>query len=434
MSRDSTFATVRRRLLGLALLLCVALFLSVTVATYQGVFRPSVDVVLRAASTGNQLMPDSEVKVRGMTVGRVDEVRPTDEGAELHLALEPDKARLLPANVSARLLPRTLFGERYVSLDVPEQASSTRLAAGDVISQDRTRASVELETVLADTMPVLQAVHPDDLAVTLNSLDQALDGRGEEVGDTITRLNQYVEGLNPSLPQLQENLRQLVGVAETYEQAAPDVLQALGDLSVTSRTLVAQQQDLRSLTSQLTTASNDATGFLEASGDDLIRLGESSRPTADVLAKYSPQYPCLLRSLTGIIPLVDDVFGVGTDEPGAHVTLEVVPPRGEYVPGEEPSFDDERGPRCYDYPPGTRPQYPPDGPIQDGSTAPAPADAPGAASSGGAGGLGLINSPQERDAMSTVLAPSMGVPASTVPQWGSMLVGPVLRGAEVSYR
>ncbi|WP_243788200.1 MCE family protein [Saccharopolyspora gloriosae] len=432
MSRDSTFATVRRRLLGLALLLCVALFLSVTVATYQGVFRPSVNVVLRAASTGNQLMPDSEVKVRGMTVGRVDEVRPINEGAELHLALEPDKAKLLPSNVSARLLPRTLFGERYVSLDVPEQSSSTRLAAGDVISQDRSRASVELETVLADTMPVLEAIHPDDLAVTLNSLNQALDGRGEEVGDTITRLNDYVEGLNPSVPQLQENLRQLVGVAETYEQAAPDVLQALGDLSTTSRTLVDQQENLRSLTSQLTTTSNDATGFLEANGDDLIRLGESARPTADVLAKYSPQYPCLLRSLTGIIPRVDEVFGEGTKEPGAHITLEVVAARGVYEPGrDEPSYEDKRGPRCYDYPPGTRPQYPVDGPIQDGSTAPVAAEPPGAASSGG---LGLANSPQEREAMSTVLAPSMGVPASTVPEWGSLLVGPVLRGAEVSYR
>ncbi|MFR9728474.1 MlaD family protein, partial [Saccharopolyspora sp. MS10] len=105
MSRDSTSATVRRRLLGLALLLCVALFLSATVATYRGAFRSSVDVVLRASSTGNQLMPDSEVKVRGMTVGRVDEVRSTGAGAELRLALDPEEASLLPANVSARLLP-----------------------------------------------------------------------------------------------------------------------------------------------------------------------------------------------------------------------------------------------------------------------------------------------------------------------------------------
>ncbi|GAB2657405.1 MCE family protein [Saccharopolyspora gloriosae] len=453
MSTRSALFTARRRLLGLSLLMCIMLFFAFTIATYQRAFESSVDVVLKAARSGNQLLPESDVKAHGMIIGRVDEVRPTDEGAELHLALEPDKARLLPANVSARLLPRTLFGERYVSLDVPEQASSTRLAAGDVISQDRTRASVELETVLADTMPVLQAVHPDDLAVTLNSLDQALDGRGEEVGDTITRLNQYVEGLNPSVPQLQENLRQLVGVAETYEQAAPDVLQALGDLSVTSRTLVDQQENLRSLTSQLTTTSNDATGFLEANGDDLIRLGESTRPTADVLAKYSPSFPCFLKGMADYVPLINDAFGVGTKEPGLHITLEIVPNRGKYIPNQdEPVYGDKRGPRCYDFVNGPKPfpQYPPDGPLNDGSVPPpaartgnegllpsggAPAStSPQSASAPALDDLGLQNSPAERDMVSTVLAPTMGTSAQGVPGWGSLLVGPVLRGAEVSYR
>ncbi|MEU6127698.1 MCE family protein [Saccharopolyspora sp. NPDC047091] len=451
MSTRTALFTVRRRLLGLALLMVIVLFLAFSIATYQRAFQSTVDVVLKAASTGNQLMPDSDVKARGMIIGRVSEVRPVDDGAELHLALEPDKARLLPANVSARLLPRTLFGERYVSLDVPEQASSVRLASGDVISQDRTAASVELETVLADTMPVLEAIHPDDLAVTLNSLSQALDGRGESIGDTISRLNEYVAGLNPSLPQLQENLRQLVGVAETYEQAAPDVLAALGDLSQTSRTLVDQQENLRGLTSQLTTTSNDATGFLEANGDDLIRLGESARPTADVLAKYSPAFPCFLKGMADYVPLIDQAFGVGTKEPGLHITLEIVPHRGKYIPNQdEPVYGDKRGPRCYDFVNGPKPfpQYPPDGPLNDGSVPP-PASRTGTDGllpSGGApasttpqsapasDGLGVQNSPAERDMVSTVLAPTIGEPAQNVPGWGSLLVGPVLRGAEVSYR
>ncbi|MBQ6641200.1 MAG: ABC transporter substrate-binding protein, partial [Saccharopolyspora sp.] len=65
----------------------------------------------------------------------------------------------------------------------------------------------------------------------------------------------------------------------------------------------------------------------------------------------------------------------------------------------------------------------------------APASTSPQSASGAAGGeLGLQNSPMERDMVSTVLAPSMGVPAENVPGWGSLLVGPVLRGAEVSYR
>ena len=44
------------------------------------------------------------------------------------------------------------------------------------------------------------------------------------------------------------------------------------------------------------------------------------------------------------------------------------------------------------------------------------------------------NSPAEQDLVSVLLAPQLGVDARQVPGWGSLLVGPVLRGAEVSYR
>ena len=367
MSTRGALTTVRRRLLGVALLMCIVLFLSLTVAAYEKAFTSDVDVVLRAASTGNQLLPDSDVKVRGMVVGRVVNVKSTGDGAELHLALDPDQARQLPSNVSAQLLPRTLFGERYVSLELPRQAASSRLASGDVIEQDHTRAGIELEQVLSDTMPVLQAVHPDDLAATLNALDQALSGRGKSVGETLSQLNTYLDGLNPSIPDLRDNLRQLVGVAQTYEQAAPDVLQALENFSTTSRTLVQQKQNLSRLTGQLTTTSGDLTRFLQDNRQNIIQLGESQRPTLDVLAKYSPEYKCFLDKMAAFKPRLRQAFGEGTNEPGLHITLEVTPNRGKYVPNQdEPEFADKRGPRCYNLNPMPRPipEYPPDGPFK----------------------------------------------------------------------
>ncbi|MFR9731347.1 MlaD family protein, partial [Saccharopolyspora sp. MS10] len=105
MSTRNALFTVRRRLLGLSLLMVIVLFFGFSIATYQRTFESTVDVVLEAASTGNQLMPDSDVKARGMVIGRVSEIRAVDGGAELRLALDPEEASLLPANVSARLLP-----------------------------------------------------------------------------------------------------------------------------------------------------------------------------------------------------------------------------------------------------------------------------------------------------------------------------------------
>ena len=58
----------------------------------------------------------------------------------LELALDPDNVDAHPRRTSsARLLPKTLFGERYVALQVPPTTDAEPIAAGAVIGQDRTR-------------------------------------------------------------------------------------------------------------------------------------------------------------------------------------------------------------------------------------------------------------------------------------------------------
>lgn len=459
MSARKTLTTVRRRLMGLALLMCMVLFVSLTVAIYQKAFKPVVEVMLHAESTGNQLSARSDVKVRGMIVGKVREVSATDDGAKLRLALDPDKVDSIPANVSAQLLPTSLFGTRYVSLQIPKDPAVRNLSEGDVISQDRTKSAIELQKVLDETLQVLEAVQPSDLSSTLNAVSTALNGRGEDLGRTLSQLNTYLEGLNPSVPDLKRNLQELVGVAQTYEKAAPDVLNALRNLTTTSRTLVEQRENLNTMTRQLTTTSNDLRTFLAANRGNLIRLNESARPTLGVMAKYAPEYPCFMKSMTELAGRLNKAFGQGTDEPGLHITLEITNTRGKYVPGrDEPEYNDKRGPRCYRYKnrPDPFPQYPPDGPVKDGSYAPPaartqsdglnPPSAAGQYMGSGSGapagtspqaaapaGLGVMNSPAERDYVSTLLAPTMGMAPREVPGWSSLLVGPLLRGAEVSY-
>ncbi|MFR9727705.1 MCE family protein [Saccharopolyspora sp. MS10] len=423
-------AVLRRRLLGLALLLVLPLAAAGSLAVHGGAFARTADVLLRTGTTGNQIPPEADVKVRGLVVGRVSEVVPAPGGAELRLALDPGSIDRIPANVTARLLPRTLFGERYVALEPPAGGSARSLADGDVIVQDSGAGAVELERVLADAMPLLRSLRPQQLATTLNGLSRALEGRGESTGRTIEDLNRYLAGLNPELPLLRENLRRLVGVAGTYEQAAPDVLRALGDLGATARTLAGQRAALSGMLSRLTTTSDDLTGYLREHGPDLIRVNASARPTLELLAEYSPEYPCVLAQAAGIVPEANRVLGVGTGEPGAHVTLEITPNRGAYLPGlDDPVFADERGPRCY--PIERAPQYPPDGPVQDGTTSPPAARAAtgGSLPASSAPDVGA-NSPAERHLIAALAAhPADG---AGVPPWSSLLLGPVFRGAEVA--
>ncbi|MCC8244425.1 MCE family protein [Saccharothrix luteola] len=440
---------LKRRLLGVVFIAVIALFLSVTVAMYNDAFTEVVKVTLKTDRVGNQLLVDSDVKVRGMIVGQVKDIRTSGDGAELELALEPEQVRHIPANVSARLLPKTLFGERYVHLVLPDEREDP-LTDGAVIEQDRSSSAIELERVLDDLMPVLQAVQPEKLATTLTAMSQALENRGKPLGETLVQLDAYLGEFNPQLPKLKDGISRLADVSNVYADAAPDLVQALSDATTTSRTLVEQRDNLLALYGTLTTTSLDLNSFLAVNKNNLIQLADVSRPTLELLAKYSPEYPCLLKGLSEFRPIMDQVFGKGTDEPGLHITLEITANRGKYEPGkDDPEYADKRGPRCYDIVPRPDPfpQYPPEGPVKDGSSSPPAARSAtdgvlppntgtiredGTVVSSFGGVPSLANSPEEQDFLAALLAPQFGMEKREMPSFTALLLGPLYRGAEVT--
>jgi phospholipid/cholesterol/gamma-HCH transport system substrate-binding protein len=395
-----------RRGLGVAFLLVLALLVGLSVAVYRKTFVRSVPVTLEADHVGNQLTPSADVKLRGIVVGEVRSVRSTGDGARVRIALDPAAVDMIPANVQARLLPKTLFGERYVALVLPPRPGPP-IASGAVIRQDRSTAAIELEQVFADVLPLLQTLQPDKLAATLTALATALRGRGARLGANLTALGDYVHRLDPALPDLTADLHDLADVADTYRSAAPDLLGVLSDLTVTSRTVVAQQGQLDALLRTTTTAADDTRGLLADNGDRLIRLGAVSRPILELLARYSPEYRCLLAGLARFVPRAEQIFAGGA----LNITLEAVRDRGKYVPGDEPQYTATDGPSCQGLPDPAVPF--PGRHVSDGSPA------------RGTGERGLLD---------VLLAPSYRTTPDRVPDIGPLLFAPLARGMAVSAR
>ncbi|MFL6123706.1 MCE family protein [Actinophytocola sp.] len=446
--RQSRWATIRRRLLGLGFVVVIAGLVSLSIAMYNKAFTTVVNVQLTTDKLGNQLQVRGDVKVRGLIVGSIDRITPTGHGAVLDLALDPDKAGLIPTNVTARFIPKTLFGERYVALQIPESPATRHLTDGDRIQQDTSAPAVELSQALDHLLPVLQAVQPQKLSTTLTAISTALDGRGQQLGDTLVQLGKLVEEINPHVPQLTHDLQALVDVSDTYTQAIPDFVSALDDLTVTSRTVYEQRANLDLLFADVTTASRDLESFLRANSDNIIRLSDSSRTTLELLARYSSSYPCFLKQMASLVDAAKPVYGGGTDQPGLHATLEIVVDKGKYEPGKDtPKFNEHRGPRCYD--PAQMgdpfPDQPPDGPLRDGTShgpqnrtqedgVLPPSNVTGYTTNpnSAAGPGSIANTPAENDFLAQLIAPEMGLQPAQVPGWATYLVGPLFRGAEVT--
>ncbi|AIY16417.1 MCE family protein [Pimelobacter simplex] len=438
MSAGMGMGRVRDAALGLGYLGLVLAIVVGTWAAYNQVFTSRSDITLTTGTLGNALQKGSDVKLNGVPVGTVSEIEPRDGGATLTLALQPDVLDQLPADTTARLLPKTLFGERYVALIRPGEGGTT-LEAGDTIHQDASSAAVELEEVFDELLPVLQAIQPDKLSAMLGELAQMLRGRGGEMGDTVVAWGQYLHKLNPLTPKLADDLAALGKVAQNYADAAPDLIDALDSMRTTSQTLVDQRTQVSDLFAGVITAADDTNGWMVANSDTIISLSRESRRALEAVSPYAVQFPCLFKALRDFIPVMDKTLGKGTKEPGMHVVLNVTPSRGRYVVGkDDPRYRSTGAPRC---------------PYQDGSVKPVRSRASAGAADDGqperilpppsarvqqtfadGAGLGEVNSPAENQLIAELMAPAAGVGPADYPAWGSLLVGPLLRGAEVEVR
>ena len=293
---------------GVAFLLSLALLVWLSIALYNKTFDHVTTVTVKADRAGLQLAKFGDVRMNGALVGRVQSIDQDGEQAEIVLALEPDAAKRIPANVNVDILPTTLFGQKFVALVRPDVADERSLRDGDVIPADRVETNVELSQILADLFPLLRSVRPADLNKTLNAVATALEGRGQDLGETMDQLGEYLGEIDDHLPTLRQDLVALAEVADAYDLAAPDLLDVLDNVTVTSKTVTEKAEDLDVFFSDLTGVARTATRLLNDNEQNLIRMGEITEPLVGLLAEYSPEFPCLIRGAANYEPILSKTF------------------------------------------------------------------------------------------------------------------------------
>ena len=354
---------------GIAFLLTLALLIYLSIAIYDKKFTNSTTVTVMADRAGLQLARFGDVRLHGALVGHVDEIDTDGEKAVITLALRPEAARSIPSDIDVRILPTTLFGQNYVELVPPEAATSAAAVTdGTIIPADRVETSVELQSILADLFPLLRSVKPADLNATLYSLAHALEGKGDQLGDTLEDLDEYLKTMNDELPNLRTDLRLLSKVSRTYELAAPDLIEVLKNATVTARTITKREDDLHQALGSLTGLSRTTRKTLSENEQRLIDQTRSGRPLLALLDTYSPVLECIVTGLDRQIPNSINVF----QNDIIHQTMELgAPQRLPYKAGEDDPVFGEAGvgkPFCFGLPDDYK--NPADFfPIEDGSDA-----------------------------------------------------------------
>ena len=355
MNLQARRAAEQRRLRGkgVVLLLVLALLVAFSVATYRKTFQSAVVVQVEVDRAGLQLNEYGDVRVRGALVGRIGSISQRDGRAVIELALDPDSARGISSASQVRILPTTLFGQKYVELVPPSADRAGRaLRDGDLLVEARGAAAVEIGALLDRLEPVLSAVRPQDLMLTLDAVATGLDGRGEKLGRIAVDTRALLAGFDASLPLLVRDLRLLARVSTQYAAIAPTLLEALDDLSVTSATVTGRKAAIATLLAEVTRFSGIGQAFLERNTPALASVVRDARPVASLLSRYSPEFGCLLAGLriaerAAATPFTDGTF---------HVRMILGKPVRGYTAKDLPLFGNAgRGPDCVSLPRATGP-------------------------------------------------------------------------------
>jgi phospholipid/cholesterol/gamma-HCH transport system substrate-binding protein len=419
----------KRKLQGLTFLVVVAGLIALSIAIYDKDFVASVPVTLQTPRIGHQLVVPGYVTLRGVVVGEVRSVSTRGSYADMSLAIKPGDVNDIPANVSAVILPETLFGEKYVQLVVPSHPSSRHIYANETIGYSHTRVSIETSKVFDDVLPLLDALHPVQLSETLSAFADALQGRGNALGQNFTLVDKYLRGFNPHLPTFEYDLRELATVSADYTNAAPYLLALLRNFSVTSRTFTVKQDIYAQFLRGTQGFANTMTNVLTRNEHNLISLANVSRPDLATLAYYSPEFTCLLQGLTDIHPLIAHTFvpakgsgGMPSSAPELHIVLQLIKPTQSYTyPKDRPRNTLNPGPNCDGLP----------------SAPSAPGFTPPPASSSALGSPASYSTSAgtstEISAVDALTAPLLRVAGSRVPSYADLLLGPMVRGEVVGF-
>ena len=315
--------TLRRQhvLTGAIATVLVVAAITVGVKGAFGAFKGGYHLTGSFDAAGQGLLEGSDVKIRGVNVGEVDTIELQDGRALVTLRI--DDGEMIPRDATATIRPKTLFGEKFVDIEPGEaEQEGPYLADGDEI--EKAIGGFELEKVLTDIHPILEAIEPTELATVLGELAEGGRGLGEAINRSIVNGEELSALFAENADLTREFLGDLAALSDQLAASAGDLLATADAANVALPTLNDGEDDLVELLRQTGRLSNDVADLLEHNQPFVqASLGDGSRgvqilfdrrdqviPTVIGLRQYVQSLASVLRIEVGDGTLMGAVKGL----------------------------------------------------------------------------------------------------------------------------
>lgn len=273
-------------------------FVYVRIPSLLGMGR--IEVTARFGKSGG-LYPNANVTYRGVTVGKVTDVRLAPTGVDAVMSIDED--HLPPKSSRAEVHSVSAIGEQFVDL-LPGSGNSDPLGDGDRIAEKYTSTPEPIAGVLDNTKNLLDSVNPGQLQTVLDEGSQAFRNLGPSLGQLVDNTNKLVDTANANYGSTEKLINDGGPVLDAQLASSPAIHDWARQLNGFSSQLKSSDGDLRALLRNGGSAAGRA--------QDLLSQLSPTAPTllsnADVLAKLSKDYHAPIEEVLVALPMYESIL------------------------------------------------------------------------------------------------------------------------------
>jgi virulence factor Mce-like protein len=290
------------------------------------------------------LLPDQDVTVRGVPVGRVDKLDITPRGVNAIVTVS--SAVHIPQSSSVRVSGLSPAGEQYIDF-VADSNAGPYLRDGSVISQARTDVPVSLATLLADADGMLAQVDPAKLELIRRELSLSNQGP-RKLTDIIDGGTFLLSALDSVLPQTTSILRTSRVVLDLAADKSAGIAAATENLNTALNGIDRMRNGFRALTKQTPDTLTGVDDLFADNSDTMVQLLGSLTTTSQLLYLRVPALNALFPHDRGSVL---DALGSVMHDHGIWATGDIYPRYTcDYgTPRRPPSSADYPEPFMYTY-------------------------------------------------------------------------------------
>jgi len=273
--------TVRLQVLAFVVIALAAVaFVGANYAGLDRLFGGGTYVVRLQLDDGGGLFTNSEVTYRGVTVGRVGDLRLTDDGMEADLVLD-DSAPRVPVDSRAVVANRSAIGEQFVDLQ-PRGDGGPFLSDGAVIPKESTTIPMPVTTLLGNLSAFNSSVPTDALRTVVDELYTAVADTGPSLQLLLDSTMSFTDTAADHLPQTTLLIGDGATVLRTQLDSSAAWRSFSGNAKLFAAELASADGDLRELIGAAPQAATQLSALLNDTNPGLSVLVANLLTTADI--------------------------------------------------------------------------------------------------------------------------------------------------------